>query len=177
MASFAPDSEPMTTIFFLSLRNQHWVQAQSLALCVELQTEDGLSATHCSRQVSWVESCWSIDACLHLSIYIYNVYISWYLLLDCNILLWLLMLTREWAEWLYTLLWNVHIYQLATEKWSTLFLFILHRRDVAFLDQFPALWNKALLSIWWSRSILLELARGEPPALQQKGSYASSIRV
>lgn len=25
--------------------------------------------------------------------------------------------------------------------------FFLHRRDVAFLDQFPALWNKALLSI------------------------------
>lgn len=120
---------------------------------------------------------WSHVGPLMLVFICLYIYISWYLLLDCNILLWLLMLTREWAEWLYTLLWNVHIYQLATEKWSTLFLFFLHRRDVAFLDQFPALWNKALLSIWWSRSILLELARGEPPALQQKGSYASSIRV
>lgn len=174
MASFAPDSEPMTTIFFLSLRNQHRVQAQSLALCVELQTEDGLSATHCSRQVSWVESCWSIDACLHLSIYIYQLVFAvglQYTTLTFNAY------QRVSRMTLHFIVKCTYLSTCDRKMINFVSFFFLHRRDVAFLDQFPALWNKALLSIWWSRSILLELARGEPPALQQKGSYASSIRV
>lgn len=41
----------------------------------ELQAEDGFSAAHCYRQVSWAElgSCWSTDACAHLPVVMISV--------------------------------------------------------------------------------------------------------